>query len=142
MRFIVALLTFLIAGPALAVQVTITVPPEIAPDLRRACDKIQADSRFESFTNEECAEYFVRLGIRQWLRSRARSAATVAHRTEIQAATSAAEDAFDTAWPSTLVQAICGNGTIENVPSLSHVEECDDGNAQNGDGCSSNCLEE
>lgn len=46
-------------------------------------------------------------------------------------------------WSGTCTQAICGNLTYECALTSSgdyRCEECEDGNASNGDGCSSSCM--
>lgn len=146
MKTAIVAVVLLLASCAFAqtdpIIVSVPVPRDIAPDLREMCNSIQRANAFESFTNAQCAEHLFRLALRKYKAKKARAEVRADARTAERVAGSNAEAHVDTTWPSNLVVVECGNGRVENVPALNHVEECDDGNTTNGDGCDLNCQTE
>jgi cysteine-rich repeat protein len=136
----VAVMMLLVATTYAAI-LQVEIPANLVAPLQQVCAEVQQAQRFPSFTDEECAVYLVRLGSLTWRIEKAKIVTRASQRTAIRDAIQAELDLFDQNWP--LPSPVeCGNGEIENVPALNHVEECDDGNLDPGDGCSAECMNE
>jgi len=130
-------LLLLATAPALAADLTCTIPAANVARAIELCDELRQSLRIRSteWNNDICATQFFRRGLREGERlSTTRSESEAA-----AAAITAAVDLFESTWspPST---AICGDGTTDTEAPFE--EECDDGNNADGDGCSNACRTE
>ena len=137
MRSVLALLILLVVAlPAGAAQITITVPDAAVPRLQALCAEIQ--SRFRvidaNWSNQHCAEWLVLNGALDVEEKVSRRAA----QTFVRDAVSTAVDDFKGDFPEPFVRSYCGDGNTD----LQYDETCDDGNVVSGDGCSASCTVE
>ena len=100
-----------------------------------------------SWSNKVCAEELFRRGLASIKLAIVRRDEELARQAAVQAERDAFESRFpvDTAVPGRMAPPdimICGDGTVDNDPTIPYVEECDDGNIANGDGCDWRCEAE
>ncbi len=113
-----------LASPTLAASLTCTVPAAEVARATELCDALRIDMRakLSEWSLTVCADELLRRGIRQFeARYTERTAVAIALETNA------------VAHPSTVVLDACGDGEKESW------EECDDGNLDDGDGCSGRC---
>ena len=130
-RFLPILL--LLALPAQAADITITVPDAAVPRLQQLCTEIQQRFRVidANWSNQACAAWLVLNGA---LDVEERVTRIEARQT-VQNNVSTALDTFRSNFPEPFVRSFCGDGTID----AQYSETCDDGNTIDLDGCDSSC---
>ena len=131
---LLVLCSFTLTGAA---NVTIVVPAAAVAEATAWCDILRAEINARTWSIEECAGEFLRRGIRQFKASQERQAL----RSSIDGTVRASVELFDSDFPLAVEVMRCGDGIEDNVPGV-YVEECDDGNLENADGCSSTCTNE
>jgi hypothetical protein len=119
MRSLLIALVLLLASPALAFNVTVTIPDTAGPELVITCASVEQEYRAKPPTNPECAAMLIRIGQIEVKRKQALRDAESAKRALI--AERIAE--VTTVFPEPLRPAVCGDGEID----ASTNEECDDG---------------
>lgn len=136
---------FLLALPARAVDVTLTVPDPLVPAVQSVCESYRLTNNIETLSDAQCIRAAARLGLRKMRMDAKR----IQERQAAQAAIASDQATFDSAFPDAFPGARCGNGVVENIGpnandpgTLTHAEECDDGNQAAGDGCSPHCKNE
>ena len=140
-------LILLFAPAVMASQITIDVPNAIGSNATDICEDFRQDLRVRASTwsLKVCAEELLRVGLRVTLRDQILNEGNAA----TQASARTARNQFDSAFPqygsvpgrtSPPVRMFCGDGTLDNDVTIPYVEECDDGNTEDGDGCSSDCI--
>lgn len=142
-------LVCLCSGPGEAADVCMNVPNAMVSPARDTCEYIRITRRFaaDSFGDEQCAEELFRIGLRVATRQRIEAEKEEEKQTEIRQARVTFDDLFPMAEarpgrpdPPRVMQ--CGDGIVDNDPTIPYVEECDDGNDEDGDGCSATCTSE
>lgn len=144
---LVCALAFTSAFPA---SITIDVPDELSDLSNPICEQLRQTMFYspDVWTTKLCAEEFLRQGFRNFrinvVQNEARDAAVADVQTAIAV--------FDGTFPATAPVAgrtdvprvmQCGDGIVENdALGTGYVEECDDGNVEDGDGCSALCTNE
>ena len=137
MRTIILLLALLIASPALAVQIEVTVPNAAVARAQELCEILRVETRYPTadWSNSICLSIMVYRGMRNFEHKAAKEAGRQAGRVTVRNALIN----FDANYPSTVTRgSFCGDGDVDTE----FGEQCDDGNQDDGDGCSSGCLTE
>ncbi len=137
------LLLALVALPAYAVEVTINLPDEVQTEDLPMCEELRKQMKATpaSWSSKVCVEELTRRGLREFKRD------TVVRESETQRQSdlTTERDLYDARFPVDEPVAgrpdppnimRCGDGELENDPTIPYVEECDDGNDVDGDGCS------
>ncbi len=122
--FVLTFAFSLLTTPAMAASLTCTVPAAEVARATELCDALRIDMRakLSEWSLTVCADELLRRGIRQF-------EARYTERTAVETALQTNAIAH----PSTVVLDACGDGEKEDW------EECDDGNLDDGDGCSERC---
>lgn len=94
MRKLAAILGLFVLFSLAAADVTVslTVPTSAIPRLQSVCAEVQAAEEYETFTNEDCLAYFLKIGLRNYAKRQ--------HRVEALADTEADFAAIEAAFPS------------------------------------------
>lgn len=134
MRTLFGLLLLMLALPASAADITISLSAEETAEAQALCNQLRTELRAKEWNYQICAKYFLRIGLRQYKAQKAendvRDLARAAFRQTLQE--------FDGTFPQPFVQARCGDGSVDAFLN----EQCDDGNNEDGDGCSADCQSE
>ena len=122
-----------------AATVTVIVPNGSVSELVGLCDALRVERNARALTNEDCAYYFLSLGLQQY---KMRWTSNLL-REQQKAAVAQAQVDFDALMPQLTFDVMsCGDGVLDNDVTIPYVEACDDGNKLDGDGCSSTCVVE
>ena len=148
-RLVLLIMALLVAGTAMAAQITINVPDAEVSDARDICEILRKRMLIQTteWGDKVCAEELFRRGLRQvkglvveWQAEQTKQDTIVTEATAFDDRFPAFESRPGRETVPTPMQ--CGNGVIESDATIPYVEECDDGNVVGGDGCSENCLNE
>lgn len=134
MRAILVILGLALLAPsARAADITITIPAAIVADAGVLCEalRVQLVVRAAEWTNKQCAEEFLRRGLRSFKAQASSDAARAAAVATVKADIATFDGNFPVQTP-----AACGDGTLDTE----FGEQCDDGNTTSGDGCSAECF--
>jgi cysteine-rich repeat protein len=136
-RTLIALFVLFAAVPALGATVTCTLPNDNVTRATELCDELRKRLRVRSseWDNNICASQFLRIGLLDQERRTSRNTAREAVANDV----STALNDFKSTW-AVPTAAICGDGTLDTEAPF--LEECDDGNNTDGDGCDSACVSE
>lgn len=134
MRLFLLLLVAVFAAPANAVNLTCVVP---GPNVTRGvelCEELRQQLRVRSadWDNDVCASQFLRIGMLAGERQSTRRAASAT----VAGLVNDAVVTMQSTWPQP-TRAVCGDSTLDTETPF--LEECDDGNLTNGDGCDDGC---
>lgn len=135
---IVFILSALILPPPVSAQTTqvcIDIPTSFVAPIQAKCEQLRVLQRRKTMTNEECAELTMKIGL-AWLDQTTERAASQA---ALEATLTANQQALDNAFPGGAFY-VCGDGVEDHDPTIPYDEECDDGNNDDGDGCSASCT--
>ena len=110
-----------------------TIPTAAAPKALAICEALRVELRIaaEDWDRDPCATEFMRRGMRNFARSRARSAA----QQTVNGAEQNEVNAFEADHGEGFTRTFCGDGVLQ----AEFGEACDDGNDVEDDGCMSNC---
>lgn len=110
-----------------------TIPTAAGPKALALCEVLRVELRIAAadWDRDPCATEFMRRGMRDFARSRARSAA---QRT-VNGAEQNEVNAFEADHGEGFTRTFCGDGVLQ----AEYGEVCDDGNDDEADGCMSNC---
>ena len=133
MRRLLFSLVLLLALPAQAADITITVPDAAVAELQTLCEEIRLRYRVRTsdWTNALCAQTLVRIGATDVRRRVTRRS----FNQSVNSAVATDVESFHTDFPFGFTPAVCGDGTLDGE----FGETCDDGNNIDGDGCSASC---
>lgn len=129
------LVLVLFASPALAADLTCSIPAAAVPRAQELCELLRVKLRVRTtdWSNDVCATELLRLGLLQ--------AEKVATKAEAKSVTgtmlSDAVAAMHAAHPIQATVAYCGDGQVDSIGG--YVEECDDG-VNNGNPCHPGCV--
>ena len=136
-RTILILLALMVATPALAADIVLTIPDASAARVVTLCEELRQQLRISTdsarWSNELCATEVFRIGMRE-VDKRTETKATKA---TVNDQVSTSLDSWDANYPRT-PPSTCGDGVIDTE----YLETCDDSNTVDGDGCSSSCQTE
>ena len=132
------LIALILLAPSVALGGTAvcTIPNPANATIVALCEEYRITNGISStaWTLDDCASEFLRYGIEIiYLRS-TKAAATIVLNDTVRDASTLFNSVFAPDW--TLAQ--CGDGNVDTE----FEEECDDGNTEDGDGCSADCLNE
>ena len=133
MKRLIAIALFLAASSLSAADLTVTVPSAAVTNAVEMCEllRVEVHVRTSDWNNDLCATAFTRIGLRTVLLRYERKG----QQQVVDAAVQAEVDNFDTDWPIPYTRAECGDSIVDTE----FDEECDDGNVNNGDGCTATC---
>ncbi len=136
MKTLIILLAMFVAAPAAAVDLVCTVPAAAVTRAGERCEILRGKRQVRAgeWSNDICATEILRLGLLAVERSDATRTAQMANASAVNDAVSANEANH----PSATTSVACGDGTAD----AEFGEACDDGNRENGDGCSDVCESE
>ena len=122
----------LFSGAATAANLTCTVPAENVARTIEICEELRIElrQRVGDWSNNKCASQLLRVGLFAEDRRMAKNSARVISRESIATAV----NDFQSTWLSP-EPAACGDLIVD----FEFGETCDDGNTENGDGCSNAC---
>ncbi len=121
---LLTILLLLIATPALAADVTCTIPTRDEARVTAVCDDLQIQMRARS------SQWSLSVCLNELLRRELHSEGVKLSKRNAQRDAAAASA---TEHPDVVARAVCGDGEKESF------EACDDGNLDDGDGCSERC---
>ena len=122
----------LLGSAAGAATLDCTIPAANVTRGTELCEELRLGLRIRAsdWSNDVCASQFLRMGMIQGERESAERAA----RATVAGDVTAAVSAFLGTWARP-TEVACGDGTLDTE----FGEACDDGNTDNGDGCSNSC---
>ncbi len=124
-----------VAGGICVDKVEVGVPRKYRAGLLAICDEIRISLHRRTLPNPICARILILEGAKA--RTNRETATATRDLVKDTVRTALADLVAD--FPLDLPpQATCGDGTLDTE----FGEECDDGNTDNGDGCSGSCLNE
>lgn len=133
MKYCILILALVATAPAIAADLTCTLPDAYVPRGLELCEemRIRMHVRSSDWSNDVCASEFLRIGLLTGDKASTRRAA----RATVSQAVNDAVDSFNIAFPRVAFIAFCGDSILDTE----FGETCDDGNTDPLDGCDESC---